>query len=394
MSDISYTADWRNKSNPNDPWSVWHNFDNSIYADYTVTDSKNGSVTPNHNRLVNAGHILPVNPYAISSETIYRQGMLGVHTIRRRTPDRNYWSWEERYTNFYPVHDVTWVEGRLERLTTPSVPESLIQQAVNDAISNATQSLVMAPVSALEARETLHMLKNSVKRLLKFATFIRELAKRRKESFSALWLEYRLGWTPFYYDLVGYVKIMNKGLKKGERQHGSGLRAFEDSNSESWSTSVTGWQYSEFESFVLSTKIRGFALAEVTDETAARYGLNPLLVVWESITLSWLLDKFISIGTWLAALSNSMSGFSLRASGVSVKVTLEAYKSRAMTPVPQAPGYGAEGGIISVSFTKNVRSFTRTPDSGGGFPYFNRHFSAVSITDILALIAQWNGYRI
>lgn len=385
----------RNRGSATTPWGSWVTDSDFTYDNYEVITTKAGSKTPGHRKMANSGLILPVNPYAVSTECRYRMGSSGTATIYRKNPAETFWSYEQEIINYYPDSDIIWHNCDLVDLSVPSVPESLISQAVNEAVSQAQQSLVMLPVTALEARETLQMLKNSVRRLLNFATFIRELSRRRRESFSALWLEYRLGWTPFYYDLIGYINLMNGKLKNGDRQHGSGIRIYDKTDSFNSSIPPTrGWSYTINESYTINARVRGFALAEVTDEVLARYGLNPVLVVWESITLSWLLDKFVSVGSWLSALTGGMSGFDLKSSGYSVKVTLESARTITQKVEPESPGYGAMGDAFSFTGKKTVRSFNRYPDGGGNFPGFNRHFSAVSITDILALIAQWNGYRI
>ena len=151
---------------------------------------------------------------------VEREGCSG--TISWYTSGSNpYVHAQEEWINYYSDG---FIQPEVWSISIPSFDEGLINAAVNDAAAEASASATMLPVSIIEARSTLVLLKNAVKRLLKFAEFIRELAMRRKESFSALWLEYRLGWMPFYYELIGFIETVNGALKEGDRQSGSGVR--------------------------------------------------------------------------------------------------------------------------------------------------------------------------
>ena len=132
----------------------------------------------------------------------------------------------------------------------------------------------------------------------------------------------------------------------------------------------------------------------MTSSVTARYGLNPVTVVWELVTLSWLLDKFISVGSWLVSVSNGMSGFRLDATGYSLKTRITQSKSVVNTANRVADGGGGQGstGVMKLVITRNT--FVRHPAVPGGFPTFNNRLSFVSILDILALIAQFRRWRI
>ena len=131
----------------------------------------------------------------------------------------------------------------------------------------------------------------------------------------------------------------------------------------------------------------------MTSSVTARYGLNPVTVVWELITLSWLLDKFISVGSWLASVSNGLSGFAVSATGVTLKTRLIRSKSIRRLARPYGSG-GGDGSTGWMSFTSTQDIMVRSPASGGSFPAFNTRLSLVSIIDILALIAQFRRWRI
>lgn len=383
------TYQWRLKDGPSAPWGAWvtstTEFETNSAALY-----RTGTKCPKFRELQKAGAILPVNYYKRDSILSEREGCSG-NIFWYTGGSSSYQYGQEQWTNYY---DSSWISESTWALPFPAFDEGLLAAAVNDAVAEASASATMLPVSIIEARSTLEMLKNAVKRLLKFAEFIRQLSIRRKESFSALWLEYRLGWMPFYYELIGFIETVNGALKEGDRQSGSGVRNDSDSDSQTSSVDIYPYLYQETsESYSVEYRCRGFALGTVTSSVTARYGLNPVTVVWELITLSWLLDKFISVGSWLASVSNGLSGFAVSATGVTLKTRIIRSKSvrRSARMVGTGGGFG-DTGWMSLTLSQDI--MVRSPASGGSFPSFNTRLSLVSIVDILALIAQFRRWRI
>lgn len=373
----------RTRASATSSWSGW-DYTYCEYEPLSIYTERDGTNCPNWKRLRDGGAVLPFNRYVHKTTTISRQGRTG-HIDWYSNDSSPYIHTQEEWSNYYvePVYPAS-----------PGIDSYAATAAVNDAIATATSSLVMLPVTVLEARETLKMLKAAALRLYNFGEFLWELAKRRKESFSALWLEYRLGWTPFYYELIGFINIVNGKLKKGTRVHGTGMKQSDYheihdlGNSSEWFTDETS---------LISTvnqKFRGVALGEVSSEIMARFGLNPLMVVWESITLSWLFDKFVQVGSWLASISNGSSGFAVVSSGYTLKYFLEEVYTSTWTANRVSTGGGGSGSGGSMTRTSTVHAFHRQPDSGGGLPYLDTSLSPVDILDILALIAQFRKWKI
>lgn len=373
----------RRRSSASSSWSSWA-YTYCEYEPVSIFKERDGTNCPNWKKLRDSGAVLPFNRYVHKTTTITRQGRTG-HIDWYSDGSSPYIHTQEEWSNYFvePVYPAS-----------PGIDNYAATAAVNDAIASATAPLVMLPVTILEARETLKMLKATALRLYNFGEFLWELSKRRKESFSALWLEYRLGWTPFYYELIGFINIVNGKLKKGTRVHGTGMKQSDHhkthdlGDSSAWFTDETS---------LISTvnqKFRGVALGEVDSEIMARFGLNPLMVIWESITLSWLFDKFIQVGNWLASISNGASGFAVVSSGYTLKYNLEEVYTSTWTANRVSTGGGGSGSGGSMTRTSTVKAFYRQPDSGGGLPYLDFSLSPVDILDILALIAQFRKWKI
>ena len=381
----------RIRSSPEHPWGAWSKWEKYYSNDFDI--NRSGMKCPNYRKIQKAGGILPVNYYLRDELLVERKGCSGsISWFSAGTGSYEYA--QEEWIDYY---DDGFIEPLKWRTSIPGFDEGLINAALNDAAAEASASATMLPVSIIEARSTLVMLKNAVKRLLKFAEFIRELAIRKKESFSALWLEYRLGWMPFYYELIGFIETVNGALKEGDRQSGSGIRSYNKTGDDTYEETLYPFLKRRVqETYSVEYRCRGFALGTVTSSVTARYGLNPVTVVWELITLSWLLDKFISVGSWLASVSNGMSGFELSATGYSLKTryTQSKYVMNIANLIPGVGGGGGTGntGVMRLSITRNT--FVRHPAAPGGFPAFNNKLSFVSIIDILALIAQFRKWRI
>ena len=205
----------RRRSSPTDPFGPWAKNDSLYSNDFDI--KRSGTKCSNFRKIQKAGGILPVNDYLRDELLVEREGCSG--TISWYSSGSSPFEHaQEEWVNFYSDG---FIQPEVWSTSIPGFDEGLINAAVNDAAAEASASATMLPVSIIEARSTLTLLKNAVKRLLKFAEFIRELAIRRKESFSALWLEYRLGWMPFYYELIGFIETVNGALKEGDRQSGS-----------------------------------------------------------------------------------------------------------------------------------------------------------------------------
>lgn len=353
----------------------------TIYSSSFETDSTNvvkqeTKLSPGWKKCRDNGAILPVNPYFVSRQDVFRSGCNGTALL----------SWNGSCLTREVV--TTDVFYNLYKGDPPPLPDLSgdIAAAVNSAIADASQAKVQALVSAGEAKETFHLLLGAARRLLAIVKAVKLRSKEKKISFESAWLEYRYGWRPLIYEVKQWIDALNHSFEKGERVHGRGNHILTDrkSGSLSWAagteqTIKTDW------SFEYSIRVNGFALCEVTNSTIARFGLNPLTSAYELITLSFVLNWFWDIGSWLAANSTSLSGFSLVSSGNNVKIDSYYYSTTRVVP---SAGSHSTGGYYGQQYSVNTRSFQRAPGGGGGLPSWYPRLSPAKLADLAAILAQ------
>lgn len=376
MATVTGTQKQRTKSSCSSAFGSYSVIYSGSFETEETIEHKTGGKTPGWRRCMNNGAILPVNPYFTDRTVTLRQGGSGTAYV----------NWNGTCLTREVVTSNVFLNAY--KGTIPNLPDfsSHISGAVNSAISSASSGKVQALVSAMEAKETFKLLLTAARRLLFLVHAVRLRADEKKISFANAWLEYRYGWRPLIYEVKQWITALNESFRKGERLHGTGQLLLSDrsSGSLSWAagseqTIKTNW------SFEYSVRINGFALCEVTNPNIARFGLNPLTSAYELVTLSFVLNWFWDIGSWLAANSTSLSGFSLVSSGHNVKIESTYHSS---TWVEPAPGSHCTGGYNGQEYNVNTRSFQRNPGGGGGLPSWYPRLSPAKLADLAAILSQ------
>lgn len=224
---------------------------------------------------------------------------------------------------------------------------------MQENIASRAQSLV----SVLEAKKTMGMLTQTANTIYRAFRAVRRgrfkqaatvlglkaIPKKtsRRKQFADNWLAYRYGWLPLYLDMYGHATAifdtMNKPIVfrvsgRGSEEYKpttlfppfSGInrvnpaacnRVFQGQGAK-YSYDVP---HEVHRTYVADTKYAHVGcIFEITDAsafTAANFGVdNPLLVAWEVVPLSFVVDWFYNIGDWLGQLTayrglNFRSGF-------------------------------------------------------------------------------------
>lgn len=353
-------------------WGTWTTTPRT-YEPTTTYLEREVAFTPRWRRIRNTGGILPVNPYVVGKCEIKRTACSGqLNETNGTCSVRQY----ETSDYYYEGH-----EAQPWHIASPSGGD--ISAAVNSAIKAASAGTIQLAVSALEARSTLDLLRGASKRLYDLVKACAGTAKKKGIPFDSAWLEYRYGWMQLVYDIQAAVDTFNRRIKEGERLHGTGVRAGGDNSSSSGVITGAASDLHWSRTWTSSWRVRGFALTQVELPTITQYGLNPVSVAWEYTRLSFLVDWFLDIGSWLASNTTGLSGVSLKSSGYSVKTT------SSETVVVTVVGKGNTSGAFSgQTCTSLVERFERHPHPGGGFPSFNFSVKPANIADIVALLTQ------
>lgn len=170
-------------------------------------------------------------------------------------------------------------------------------------------------VSLGEARETFNLLSDAMGLLLRrtmpfqalqrkyyrgelsYAAFSREMA--------SLWLLYRYGIMPLYYDIKGYMEALTKPGKPDRRTSRTSDTYTDSGTWQVWhggndvTTRFTEWQWTSVATY------RATVLYEAEDTIRARLGLrlgDIPMAAWELRRLSFVWDWFINIGDFISSL--------------------------------------------------------------------------------------------
>lgn len=400
-----------NRYKPGDPctttWLPWQITDNVLYDDDVTTVVRTGKTsTPGYWKCVKDHAILPVNPYTTTITRVQTKfsdslGGFGHPCLR-----------QEWRGHFYS--SLSLVPGRLEPTSGGPTPGD-ISAAVNKAIAQASSGEWSALVTVGEARETFNLVLGAARSLVGIVKDVKKLvvssqarkralikanqwaklsSSARKEldslcSFSGAWLQFRYGWMPLVMEVNDVITAYRSTLTQGSRLHGTSIVSGNFSPMQS-STSVNdGWNVTNRTSSTSGKwSIRGFALCEVTGATGGSINLNPVTTAWELLTLSFVLDWFWDIGSFLAANSTQLSGYTLLSSGYTIKRELT-YKQSvrvSASPTSQPSGHYGTGGGVDVTTT--VTSYERQPGGGGGLPSINLNLSPLRLADLASLLSQ------
>lgn len=198
----------------------------------------------------------------------------------------------------------------------PKVDDSRANVALVRARSGVSSSEAQLLVTLGEARETYNLLSDAIDVLtrrtmpfqalqrkyfrgeLNYASFSREMAN--------LWLLYRYGIMPLYYDIKGYMEALTKPSRP-DRRTSRVMDTYTDSGS--WrvdyprndvSTCYMQWEWNSVSTY------RATVLYEAEDTIQARLGLrlgDIPTAAWELTRLSFVWDWFINAGDWISSLT-------------------------------------------------------------------------------------------
>lgn len=118
-----------------------------------------------------------------------------------------------------------------------------------------------------------------------------------KNTFAANWLAFRLGWTPFIGSIDSALQTIDSPVAYSHRFcYGRGVAPFKGAPTPSyWHDIATSGVY----------RVTIKAKVEVSDPSLARLNqfglLNPFVVAWELIPLSFMIDRIIKVGDYLSS---------------------------------------------------------------------------------------------
>jgi hypothetical protein len=171
-------------------------------------------------------------------------------------------------------------------------------------------------VNLLEGRQSIAMIANRANQLYRFVHAVKrfrfgEAARvlgvtvpkgvSRKKQFSSNFLEFHFGWEPLVQDIGAAVETLQNPLPR-RRLFATGRGEQRDKTN--WPPPLNG---SSGYSDIFSIRVRSGGTVSISNPDlylANQLGFtNPLSVVWEAVPFSFVLDWFLTVGTFLGSMT-------------------------------------------------------------------------------------------
>lgn len=285
--------------------------------------------TPNYRTLVLTNQPLPDNNFRYHAYEMTASG--GAITRPQSTSTDGSW------TKFSTIHQgsagiLYEANPVLSSLSRVELTNKLIQKAKGSewnvpvfvaeggktiamVVKSATQIVLMARALRkgdlkqfvdLAHPDTKAKVEDSVRR--KSRRFNKNFAKDPETTFSSYWLQWKYGWTPFMSDVRNSVNTLMDSVDKPANRVGSVYASIrnEERRVRDNLLVVSESGNAIYSNCTITEKLSQRATWRFTsraEDLPGRFGLlNPLLIAWELVPLSFVVDWFVPVGNYLSSL--------------------------------------------------------------------------------------------
>jgi len=356
-------------------WKYYGNGVLQVDANYSYTqkyelESLLRGETPAYYRQKRNGALLPMQQYRrVSLSAEYVSGSYrSVHSSQPGTYGE--------YTGKPDLSPSNWALTEAEILDVADSEE--IQYAVQKAAAKYYTDGFDALTFLAEFKQVIRMFQNLAPTLVGLVR--RTPANQFGKKLADLDLQVRYGWRTLFYDLVEIKQLLDdldKGRRDMFRAHSMSQGSVPSSTSVSTLNWVTGtWTFETTTDYTISYSGRVYGRSVPPKVT-----INPLLTAWEVVRLSFVVDWFVNVGQWLAAIQ-FISFHPEYVSGGG----FYCFASRSTTgTVSPANGYIPTG---SASFVSTAEIKARDPVGVVKLPIPKLRLDSWKILDLLALLIQ------
>lgn len=404
------------RSDPSQPFSVVSVPTSPFGASYMKQITDVGKL-PGFFKICKQGGILPMHTLDVSTiEEVREPGAINKTDVTHRDGHQPFVSKTEVGEWTSDLLD----SGLYGYLPEPTFPDAAVKDVLTRAAAKAMEPdwdalTFLAEAGSLQQRivQILLFLRGLLKRMkLELAANLRRYytntefrnrkrskreLKRLQDSLSleGLWLTYRYEVLPLISDFNGALDAFQKKGVENKTRKGKAVVDFpvDESRSEEL---VRDWSATDVvvQSVRGSITVRSTAIGRSRTLRPAAWG-SILTTAWELVSLSFVVDWFIDVGSWLSTIAYS-GEVELLAQCASVKteLTFEVWSSRTYSgrDNPTGPNYVSTSGSCTphVKRLKVVR-YLRWPDSPSGLPSWNPRITTPRLLDAAALLAVFTG---
>lgn len=260
----------------------------SNYQDVVISSNiwwYNGGETANYKSRKARGELLPLNHYTNYAEAYKCNAQWGFRTTNPSTNSWSQWVWTSQCVA--PYNFRLDADSILPRVSQEIDPYEYVQAAAAKLYSKGWDVLTFLA----ELKQVHQMFLRSGQSLIKLI---------KGQDLHQSWLQYRYGWRVLYYDIQDMIAAINRldDERKRFRESAGGNLEFSDTNfiTLNWPEGLV--MFNEQTDFKVGA--RGVVVADVEPPNVS---FNPFITAWELVRFSFIIDWFVNIGQWLAAMS-------------------------------------------------------------------------------------------
>lgn len=325
-----------------------------------------GVNTPKYHQLLRKGELLPFTPWR-QSEII--GGVVQAQHVVDHGMTQSYWQGFRPLLSFnhYIIESLEPDYLGFDPDDVDRLMKVCIQEAAARIYSQGWDALTFIG----ELKETLRMFRYLFTRVLKIIA---------SGKWADAWLEGRYGWRTLAYDIQDLQKLIRNLDDSRDRfkdRTGRTLSSVIQTSPTFTDASGTRTYLSTTES---SMSIRGNVIADIHPPKVL---FNPVTTLWELKKLSFVLDWFISVGSWLESLSFMALETQYHAAG---GYHIDVVKNCSLQDVSWASGWSGDSSFLS-NVTANVT--VRIPQPIPLTPYPSVKLDWLKVDDLLALAFQY-----
>lgn len=263
-------------------------------------------------------------------------------------------------------------------------------------------------IDLAESGETIRMVKNALRFRSTAIGFVKQMLAGRKKSASELsskWLEYRYGWMPLMSSMYDAADTLRRKIETDIiTVSGRASTQKYDSRSYSFTNNLTDKNWFEYcrASQRMHIGLRFRPPDKHIQQILNWTSINPLLIAWELVPLSFVADWFVNVGDQLAAWENFIVYSNYFLGGYETRSVREDRYGYLIdgNPISPRPEYYSDGSLKqksygyrttfsgSVRFSQKDRIIDIPLPRPAGLRV-NINLSSKRVTDAAALTSKW-----
>lgn len=336
---------------------------------------------PNFAELLKCGEFLPLNPFEIRREwSLVKPGEVDV-TLSQAAGKPHFWGTDARF-----------VSGKNPLMAElPGIDNAILAAVTNSAAAKAANGGWDILTFFGELRETVALITQLTRAMsrarIQMAVEAAAFKRNPWSRFKSYWLAGRYGVRPIWYDYLAAVEALERLLdgteytwNKGKAYRKVPIRVEKDSG---WIQDGNTYDVRTILRWEGEYTYRAWSAARLDwlgRATNGALSADAAVTAWELTRMSFVIDRFIDVGSYIGALSAQLRGLTL-GTCASYKMDVMGYASREYR-VRSGFGTGTWG---SGEITTSLKAYTRYPVEIPPVPSLDIRLDLAFVVDLVTL---------